>query len=36
MKGNEIHYAYAIVACCCLIMGINVGLVAVQASSISL
>lgn len=27
MKGNEIHYAYAIVACCCLIMGINVGLV---------
>lgn len=27
MKGNKNHYAYAIVACCCLIMGVNVGLV---------
>lgn len=25
-KSNEIHYGYIIVFCCCLIMGINVGL----------
>lgn len=26
-KSNKIHYGYVIVLCCCLIMGINVGLV---------
>lgn len=26
MKGTKLHYGYVIVACCCLIMGVNVGL----------
>lgn len=26
-KCSDVHYGYVIVLCCCLIMGINVGLV---------